>query len=187
MRTRPTTRRTLAGLAIAAAASSAACGNSGDSTQPPAALATSTPAPASSADTAAASTEALKAYAGYLAASTKASRTNDPFHPELSKYLADPLLTRVRLAIRDAKAHGAVRAGTLKSNPTVTAVDLQAVPATVEIQDCLDATGYRLVFVTSRKAVPGTSARRYLATATATRYAGRWLISTGTAHQDQPC
>ncbi|HEY0696872.1 MAG TPA: hypothetical protein VGD43_03575 [Micromonospora sp.] len=137
---------------------------------------------------AAAEKSALAAYAGYLDASREAERSADPFHPELKKYLADPLLTRVRLAIRNAKEHGAMRTGKLISDPTVTAVSLDTVPPSVEIQDCLDATGYQLVYVKDKKVVPGSAAGRYLATATATRYPdGRWLISAGAAHQDQPC
>ncbi|GAB3818851.1 hypothetical protein [Micromonospora zhanjiangensis] len=131
---------------------------------------------------------ALDAYAGYLAASREAERSADPLHPELKKYLADPLLTRVRLAIRDAKEHGAMRTGTLRSDPTVTEVNLDAVPPTVAIQDCLDATGYRLVYRKTKAVVPGSENGRFLATATATRYPdGRWLISAGAAHPDQPC
>jgi hypothetical protein len=131
---------------------------------------------------------ALAAYAGYLDASRAASARSDPHHPDLPKYLADPLLTRVRLAIRDAKEHGAMRTGKLVSDPTVTLVSLDAVPASVEIQDCLDATGYKLVYAKTRKVVPGTGAGRHLATATATRYPdGRWLINAGVAHEDQPC
>lgn len=81
-----------------------------------------------------------------------------------------------------------MRTGTLRSAPTVTAVSLDSDPPTVEIQDCLDATGYRLVYTKDGRAVPGSGGKRYLATATATRYPdGRWLISAGAAHQDQPC
>ncbi|MFI5489391.1 hypothetical protein [Micromonospora echinaurantiaca] len=131
---------------------------------------------------------ALAAYSGYLDASRAASRRSDPHHPELSRFLADPLLTRVRVAIREAKEHGAMRTGTLRSDPTVTSVDLAADPPTVEIQDCLDATGYRLVYARTNRVVPGTGGTRHLATATATRYPdGRWLISAGAGHQDQPC
>lgn len=131
---------------------------------------------------------ALAAYAGYLAASHAASARSDPHHPELAKYLADPLLTRVRLTIRKAKEHGAMRTGKLVSDPTVTMVSLDTVPATVEIQDCVDATNYQLIDAKTRKVVAGTGAGRHLATATATRYAdGRWLISAGVSHEDQPC
>jgi hypothetical protein len=136
----------------------------------------------------AAKKSALDAYAGYLAASREAERASDPLHPELKKYLADPLLTRVRLAIRDAKEHGAMRTGTLISDPTVTEVSLDTVPATVSIQDCLDATGYRLVYTRNKAVVPGSASGRHLVTATATRYPdGRWLISAGAVHRDQPC
>lgn len=131
---------------------------------------------------------ALAAYSGYLDASRVASARSDPGHPALARFLADPLLTRVRVAIRTAKEHGAMRTGRLVSDPTVVSVDLAADPPTVEIQDCLDATGYRLVYARDHRAVPGTRGGRYLATATATRYPdGRWLINAGAAHQDQPC
>lgn len=140
------------------------------------------------ADEEAAGKAALAAYAGYLDASRAANARSDPHHPDLPKFVADPLLTRVRLAIRDAKEHGAMRTGTLVSDPTVTTVSLDTVPATVEIQDCLDATRYRLVYTKTRKVVPGSGSGRYLATATATRYPdGRWLINVGVAHEDQPC
>ncbi|MGC4865622.1 hypothetical protein ACLQ3B_09325 [Micromonospora sp. DT53] len=131
---------------------------------------------------------ALDAYSGYLAASRTAGLRSDPRAPELSRFLADPLLTRVQLSIRDAKEHGAMRTGTLKSDPTVTAVSLDAKPATVEIQDCLDTTGYRLVYAKNKRQVPGSGGGRHLSTATATRYPdGRWLINSGTTHRDQPC
>jgi hypothetical protein len=139
-------------------------------------------------ETAAASKAALVAYAGYLDASREAEESANPLHPALKKYLADPLLTQVRLAIRDAKEHGAMRTGTLISDPRVTDVRLDTVPATASIQDCLDGTGYRLVYTKDKSVVPGSTSGRYLATATATRYPdGRWLISAGSAHPDQPC
>ncbi|TDB74294.1 hypothetical protein [Micromonospora sp. KC723] len=141
-----------------------------------------------SADERAAEQAALTAYAGYLDASREASRAGDPRHPALARFLADPLLTRVRVVIDQARRHGAVRTGTLRSDPTVTSVNLDAAPPTVDIQDCLDTTGYRLVYAKDKRVVPGTGGSRHLATATATRYPdGRWLISTGTAHEDQPC
>ena len=132
---------------------------------------------------------ALAAYSGYLEAARIAEGIPDPNHPGLRKYLADPLLTTVRVAISDVKEHGAMRTGKLKSDPRVTAVSLDTVPATVTIQDCLDASGYRMVYAANRKKqVPGHAAGRYVATATAALFDdGRWLISSGVAHRDQPC
>lgn len=160
--------------------------------QEPGAPASLDGAPAATTDaapeTAAASKAALAAYTGYLDAAREAEKSANPLDPALKKYLADPLLTQVRLAIRDAKEHGAMRTGTLISDPRVTDVRLDTVPATASIQDCLDGTGYRLVYTKDKSVVPGSTSGRYLATATATRYSdGRWLISAGTAHQDQPC
>ncbi|MFR9777221.1 hypothetical protein ACL02O_14325 [Micromonospora sp. MS34] len=146
------------------------------------------PAAHSTANEDAAGKAALAAYSGYLEASRQASERSDPAHPALARFLADPLLTRVRVAIRDAKEHGAMRTGKLVSDPAVVSVDLSADPPAVQIQDCLDATGYRLVYAKDRRVVPGTHGGRYLATATATRYPdGRWLVNTGATHQDQPC
>ncbi|MEH1123881.1 hypothetical protein V6V89_05335 [Micromonospora sp. CPCC 206061] len=140
------------------------------------------------AEAAKASKAALAAYKGYLTASRVASLDPDPKHPDLTKYVADPLLTRVRDAVRDLKTHGAVRTGKLASDPHVTTVDLAAEPPTVSIQDCIDSTGYKMVYANSKKPVPGAAGGRFVATATATRYPdGRWLISDGATHEDQPC
>lgn len=131
---------------------------------------------------------ALAAYFGYLAASREASGDSDPHHPALATYLADPLLTRVRLTLRTAREHGAVRVGTLRSDPAVTAVDLASVPPIVEIQDCLDATAWQLVYTRDKQVVPGSQGTRHLATATVARYPdGRWLINAGASHEEQPC
>ncbi|MFU8850979.1 hypothetical protein ACNAW0_08350 [Micromonospora sp. SL1-18] len=175
-------------LSLALVGASAGCGAEPEAAAHPLTGPGGTPAARSTADEQAATKAALAAYSGYLAASQTASARSDPGHPELARFLADPLLTRVRVAIRTAKEHGAMRTGTLVSEPTVVSVDLAADPPTVEIQDCLDATGYRLVYAKDHRVVPGTGGGRYLATATATRYPdGRWLINVGAAHQDQPC
>ncbi|MCZ7440401.1 hypothetical protein O7598_28680 [Micromonospora sp. WMMC241] len=175
-------------LSLALTVGVAGCGSGSEVAAGPLAGRAAAPAAHSPAEESAAEKAALAAYSGYLAASRTASVRSDPDHPALNRFLADPLLTRVRVAIRDAKEHGAMRTGKLVSDPTVVSVDLTADPPTVEIQDCLDARGYRLVYAKDRKTVPGTRGGRYLATATAARYPdGRWLITTGDAHQDQPC
>ncbi|GIF69616.1 hypothetical protein Ais01nite_76510 [Asanoa ishikariensis] len=180
----PTPRTASAALAVALVAALAACG----SEPPSAATFDNAPAAATNPETVAATKSALNAYAGYLAAARKAETIPDPNYPELKKYLGDPLLTRVRTTIRDIKEHGAMRTGKLISDPRVTAVSLDSVPATVSIQDCIDATGYTMVDARTKKKVPGHAAGRYVATATASRYPdGRWLIDSGIAHRDQPC
>lgn len=162
-----------------------ACSSSGEATPPVAAPST---AASAGPDAEAASKAALAAYEGYLAASREASADPDPTHPALAKYLADPLLTRVRDTVRDLETHGAVRTGKMVSDPRVSALDLTGDPPTVSIQDCIDSSGYKMVYAKSKKPVPGAAGGRYVATATATLYPdGRWLISDGAVHQDQPC
>lgn len=176
--------RTLAATLFAVAVLSA-CATESSATLPPLRAPAATDEPAA----AEAAAAALAAYTGYLAAAEEAEHEADHNHPDLKKYLGDPLLTQVRLGIREAKEHGAMRTGSLISAPTVTEVNLDSVPVTVVIQDCLDATNYRMVYADDTdKLVPGMQVGRYLATATATRYDdGRWLISNGAAHRDQPC
>ncbi|MEU2612262.1 hypothetical protein ABZ570_11860 [Micromonospora sp. NPDC007271] len=188
MRTRHSRRWEICLLSLALLAASAGCGTDPEAAGDPLTGLGDPPATHSTADEQAAGKAALAAYSGYLAASQAASVRSDPRHPALTRFLADPLLTRERMAIREAKEHGAMRTGTLVSDPTVVSVDLAADPPTVEIQDCLDATGYRLVYAKDHRVVPGSRGGRYLATAIATRYPdGRWLINAGAAHQDQPC
>ncbi|MGC4861994.1 hypothetical protein [Micromonospora sp. DT68] len=188
MRGRQLRRAAICLLVAAAAVPTAACGSERETVERPTVPRGADRQADSGADRLAAEKAALDAYAGYLAASRAASGRSDPHAPELSRFLADPLLTRVQMSILQAKEHGAMRTGTLKSDPTVTSVSLDSKPATVEIQDCLDATGYRLVYAKDRRVVPGSGGGRHLATATATRYPdGRWLINSGAAHQDQPC
>ncbi|WP_089009670.1 hypothetical protein [Micromonospora viridifaciens] len=188
MRTRHSRRWAICLLSLALPAVNAGCGTGPEAAVRPLTGRGGTPATHSTADEQAAGKAALAAYSGYLATSREASARSDPGHPALARFLADPLLTRERVAIRAAKEHGAMRTGRLVSDPTVVSVDLAADPPTVEIQDCLDTTGYRLVYAKDHRVVPGTRGGRYLATATATRYPdGRWLINAGAAHQDQPC
>jgi hypothetical protein len=165
------------------------CGSGDDSPHNSEAAKAANPETTVDAETAKAIDSALAAYSGYLDDARKAESIPDPYHPDLKKHLADPLLTRVRLSISVVKQNGAMRTGTLVSDPRVTTVSLDTVPATVTIQDCLDASGYKMVYADNRaKEVPGHAGGRYVATATATRYPdGRWLINTGAAHKDQPC
>lgn len=179
-------RASTALVALILAGGAAACSASDNA--PNSAAAAPAPAATDDAEAAKASKAALVAYKGYLAASRKASLSPDPQHPDLKKYLADPLLTRVRDAVRDLQVNGAARTGNVVSDPRVTTVDLAAEPPTVSIQDCIDSTGYKMVNAKSKKPVSGALGGRYVATATATRYPdGRWLISDGLTHEDQPC
>ncbi|WP_229705911.1 hypothetical protein [Micromonospora sonchi] len=188
VRARQLSRWTAGLVAVAAVGTTSACGDPPEVTVGTGKDRVKAIGAERAADERAAEEAALEAYAGYLAASRTASRQSDPQHPELDRFLADPLLTRVRFSLLQAHRHGAVSVGTLRSDPTVISVHLDGKPPSVEIQDCVDATGYRMVYVKDRKAVPGTRGTRHLATATATRHPdGRWRISAGTAHQDQPC
>ncbi|WP_051799614.1 hypothetical protein [Catenuloplanes japonicus] len=184
-----TTRRVLAILvSLGLAAALSACGGGLEGPEaasldpPPSAASTETTDRSKAADA------ALAAYTGYMDAVQKASAIPDPRYPDLRKYLADPLLGRVQAGVSLLQREGAIREGRLITNPTVTVVDLESAPKTVQIQDCVDGTDYKMVYKTTRSAVPGKQNVRYVATATATFYPELgWLVSQGLSHEDQPC
>ncbi|MFI5840185.1 hypothetical protein ACIA8K_10820 [Catenuloplanes sp. NPDC051500] len=183
-----TTRRVLAILAVLGLAGVvSACGGQ----EGPAPASLDGPPSAASTETterSAAAEAAMAAYTGYMDAAQKASAIPDPRYPDLRKYLADPLLGRVQAGISLLQREGAIRQGRLVTNPTVTVVDLESTPRTVQIQDCVDGTDYKMVYKTTRSAVPGKQNVRYVATATATFYPELgWLVSQGLSHEDQPC
>ena len=175
----------LAGLVLTGAVS--ACGGGLEGPAPVSLDAPPSPAPTGGGERSAAADAALAAYNGYMEAAQKASAIPDQRHPDLRKYLGDPLLSRVRAAIGLLEREGAVRQGKLITNPTVTVVDLESNPKTVHIQDCVDGTGYTMVYRTTRSAVPGKRNVRYVATATVTLFPEGWLVSQGLSHEDQPC
>ncbi|MDR7278868.1 hypothetical protein [Catenuloplanes atrovinosus] len=185
-----TTRRVpaiLATLAMAVAVS--ACGSGLEGPTPVSLDATPSAAPTGDTERSKAADAALAAYQGYMDAAQKASAIPDPQYDGLREFLADPLLARVQAGISDLRQEGAIRQGRLIINPTVTLVDLESTPKTVQIQDCVDGTDYEMVYETTRSAVPGKRKVRYVATATVTYYPvqASWLVSDGLSHEDQPC
>ncbi|MDP9799754.1 hypothetical protein J2S43_008266 [Catenuloplanes nepalensis] len=184
-----TTRRVLAILAsLAILAAVSACGGGLEGPTPVPVGAAPSSAATGDTDRSKAADAALAAYNGYMDAAQKASAIPDPRHPDLRKYLGDPLLARVQAGIDLLRREGAIREGRLITNPTVTVVDLESTPKTVQIQDCVDGTDYKMVYETTRSAVPDKQNVRYVATATVTLFAGEgWLVNQGRSHEDQPC
>src|SRR5690606_31223647 len=80
-------------VAVVALGAATACSTKDSAGASPSDARTARPKPSVDAEAiAAAEKAALAAYAGYLEASQKAELARDPMHPELTKYLADPLL-----------------------------------------------------------------------------------------------
>ena len=171
-------------LAIAALA---ACNR--DAPEPPPDFSSSSKPPSAASSGAALETELLRVYSGHVAAVVAASTASDYEHPELAKYIGDPLLGSVKTNIRENQRRGAVRTGTIGSTPRVTKVDLNGKPAQAAVEDCFDTTNYRLVYPgLGNSQAPPANPARYPVAATLWRYDdGRWLVTEAKADRSRSC
>jgi hypothetical protein len=69
----------------------------------------------------------------------------DPKHPDLARYADGEALDLLTTGIQETKDEGLIGAGEAKLNPEVTSAAPVDAPTTVEISDCLDSTGTKLV------------------------------------------
>lgn len=188
----PRRRRAAAAvLVVLAAATAAGCDRDGGGGKPPvnSTSATASVSPSVNAEEAAARTAALAAYNGYREAFIKASATADTNSAELAKYVADPLLTELRLDLQIKRDQGLVTTGRPVWNATVSAANVSVRPFTVQIDDCFDATNWPTVHKANGQpaGVPGQN-KKYRVIAEATLYDdGRWLINSSRAERERPC
>jgi hypothetical protein len=137
----------------------AACTRPGPST-PTLRPATPIPAPVAatldSAAVAAAKADALKVYAGYLAAYAKAAASGKWDSTDIDKYAADPLRQQAHIQLKDLADSQLVMTGGPKSNPVVTAVNVSTDPHTVLISDCIGMANWREVKKSTGQLAAGT-------------------------------
>lgn len=135
--------------------------------------------------------QALAAYRAMQSASDRA--LSDPDHPsaEVVRYMAEPLRTSTVRILDSLRSAGVVFVGTLPSYaPTVRSVDLTASPPRVVLADCPRVPAdWHVIYVKTRKSAegPGTDLRARAVVATATRSAGRWLVTQVVRTEAKPC
>jgi hypothetical protein len=120
----------------------------------------------------------------------KAYRKADAMGTELEKYATYEALTQFRNDLDRMKRAGTVVRGELAHHDTtVTHLDLEAKTPKAALSDCMDVSKWQTYSTKKNRVIPMPSAQplRYIATATAERWRGRWLITTFTTHGDQPC
>ena len=160
-------------------ASTSSASTSSPTTTPPTPL----PDPSESASAA-----ALASYAGFWSA-----QVSSQAHPtrkqdaNLAKYATDKALAGAQQTIFIYRQNGIAMLGEPTLSPTVTAVALTS-PPKVSIQDCVDTSKWRPVYVATGKSAlaPGQSPR-VVVESTATTFGGRWVIDSSVVHRDQPC
>ncbi len=141
--------------------------------------------------TAAATTQILAAYHGYLAAHRAAGAAPDPAKlEEVKKYVGDPLLSKISDNVQLLSKNNLVVQGGPTVDPKLTELQLGATPPIATIEDCYDITTQRVVDkTTGANRNPPGQALRYRVTSKAKYFGDQlgWLIVEGQAHRDQPC
>jgi hypothetical protein len=94
---------------------------------------------------AAAKADALKVYAGYLAAYAKAAASGTWDSTDIDKYAADPLRQQAHIQLKDLADSKLAMTGRPGSHPVVTAVNVATNPHSVLISDCVDMANWKEV------------------------------------------
>lgn len=158
-----------------------ACGLGSPEPAPSSAPATSTTssAPSSSSPSAGAgAATAMDAYRGMWKAYVEAIRIPDPAYPDLTRYTQGDALNVFVNGLTSVQRDGLVGQGDVTLNPSVTGVNPNASPPTVEIKDCVDTSQSHLV---KKDGSPyqDTPGGKRSATATVARLAdGTWKVAS---------
>jgi hypothetical protein len=152
--------------------------DSKDVAAPPAASPAST-SPSGSADPDAATAAVLAAYDGMTREQAKAYRQGAAEGTELEKYATLDALSKIELDLAGMKEAGRVVRGEIGHDAKVAGLDLDAKTPKATLKDCVDLSRYETYDVKAKKAVPlpTNQPMRYIATATAERWDGRWLVT----------
>ncbi|MEV0185867.1 hypothetical protein AB0I54_42370 [Streptomyces sp. NPDC050625] len=171
----------------------AGCGSGGDkgaASTPVSSATPSRPVVTESADPQAAEKAAvLKAYRGMTAAEAKAYRKGSEEGTGLAQYATLDALGQTRLDLARMKEAGTVVRGEVGHDPKVTSLDLKAGTPKATLSDCIDLSRYQTYDTRAKKVIPLPTSRplRYLATAKAERWKGRWMVTDFTPQGDWTC
>ncbi|MFJ3973398.1 hypothetical protein ACIPYR_35365 [Streptomyces parvus] len=177
------TTRHRAGLcaAVTLALALTGCGGSDDDPKPVfPTLKASSPAASASADPDAAEKRAvLASYAAMSREQMKAYRKADAKGTDLEKYATTEALGQIRNDLANMKAAGTVVRGELGHDAEVTELDMEAQTPTATLSDCVDLSAYETYDVKAKKVIPLPTEQplRYVMTATAQRWDGRWMVT----------
>jgi hypothetical protein len=121
---------------------------------------------------------ALDAYRNMWKAYVEASRIPDPAYPDLARYTQGDALKVFVNGLTSMQRDGLVGQGDVKVNPAVKAAKPNTIPPTVDVEDCADTSGSRLV-KKDGSAYQDTPGGRKKAAATVARLDdGSWKVIT---------
>ncbi|CAH9420361.1 putative secreted protein/lipoprotein [Streptomyces globisporus] len=160
------------------------CGGGGDSAKPsaapPAASSPTATDSASPADPDAAEKKAvLASYDAMAREQMKAYRQADAKGTDLEKYATTEALGQIRNDLANMKQAGTVVRGELGHDTEVTELDMEAQTPTATLSDCVDLSAYETYDVKAKRVIPLPKEQplRYVMTATAQRWEGRWMVT----------
>lgn len=198
----PSRRRATQGMAgVAAAVLAVALAGCGDDSEPfewpddpPPDAAAAQPQPSSSADPAEAEAidEILTVLHDFREAEVEIYADPPPPHivrRELSPYLADPWLSETVVTLNEMRDAGVAFEGRTVSEPAVDELQLDEIPPTAVVRDCVDATERRSVFQETGDPVPGGGPpSRFVMRLEATLYPEHgWLFHDFAMEEDAQC
>ncbi|MER6075681.1 hypothetical protein ABT187_44380 [Streptomyces sp. NPDC001817] len=136
---------------------------------------TSTPADPQAAEKAA----VLAAYDGMTTEQAKAYRQASRKGTALEKYATLDALSKIDLDLYRMKQAGTVVRGEIGHNAKVTALDMTAKTPKASLSDCVDLSKYETYNTKTKKVIPLPTNQplRYIATAKAERWNGRWMVT----------
>ncbi|MCX4516068.1 hypothetical protein OG402_38325 [Streptomyces anulatus] len=159
------------------------CGGGDDGAKPsaaPPAASSPTPAATTSADPdAAEKTAVITSYEAMTREQMKAYRQADATGTDLEKYATTEALGQIRNDLANMQTAGTVVRGELGHDTEVTGLDMEAQTPTATLSDCVDLSGYETYDVKAKKVIPLPTEQplRYVMTATAQRWDGRWMVT----------
>jgi hypothetical protein len=149
------------------------------------------PAPpsASAVSDAAVKAAVLAAYDGMTTEQAKAYRQASVKGTALEKYATLDALSKIELDLYRMKEAGTIVRGEIGHDAKVTDLDLKAKIPKATLSDCVDLSKYETYDVKAKKVIPLPSEQplRYIATAKAERWDGRWMVTDITPQGGGSC
>ncbi|MEU0304676.1 hypothetical protein ABZ252_35300 [Streptomyces sp. NPDC006175] len=189
-RLRPGVMALYAGVGLSVALTG--CGGGSDDARPQA-----LPSRASSAASVSASvdpeaveeTAVLAAYNAMSREQMAAYRPASAEGTELERYVTADALGQIRNDLHRMREAGTVVRGELGHDAEVTELDMDAQTPTASLSDCVDLARYETYDTRARTVIPLPSEQplRYVMTATAQRWDGRWMVTGLDTRGGQTC
>lgn len=177
------THRSVAIALTASTLTVLACACSSTTTPDAATTSTRTAAVSASPSPPSSAAEALAAYRAMWADVVTANQTSNYQAPYLSDYLGGQALTTLSANMAAEKAHGVIALG----QPVLHPVVVTASAISVDIQDCVQDTGWLEYYAATRKPVNAIPGGYRSTTATVTDQSGVWKVTEMNSGSDGSC